>query len=101
MPYAVNNLDWSIPNAYSLHLYVSDSSATIYDLDKVGQLASEYPFNYIVIPAYAATSGSLKSSGYEHVYTVNDEYLSRENEDYTRLGVYHMEYDLYRRKETS
>lgn len=101
MPYAVNNLDWSIPNAYSLHLYVSDSSATIYDLDKVGQLASEYPFNYIVIPAYAATSGSLKSSGYEHVYTVNDEYLLRENEDYTRLGVYHMEYDLYRRKETS
>ena len=100
MPFSANHYVYNIHDNIDFYpLYCAVALSDIYDLSQIGQLASEYPFNYIVIPAYAATSGSLKSSGYELVYTVNDEYLSRENEDYTRLGVYHMEYDLYRRKE--
>ena len=102
MPFSANHYVYNIHDNIDFYpLYCAVALSDIYDLSQIGQLASEYPFNYIVIPVYAATSGSLKSSGYELVYTVNDEYLSRENEDYTRLGVYHMEYDLYRRKEAS
>lgn len=107
MPYSVftydfytkdTNLDISF---YPLYTYATIASDDVYDLSEVGQLASSYPFNYIVIPAYISTVGSLESSGYEFVYTVNDEYFSAENTDYARLEAYRMPYYLYRRKETS
>lgn len=102
MPFSANHYDYNIHDNIDFYpFYRAVALSDIYDLSQIGQLASEYHFNYIVIPTHAATSGSLKSSGYELVYTVNDEYLSRENEDYTRLGAYHMEYDLYRRRGTS
>lgn len=100
IPYASNHYD-SRDDFQLLYRYASGYYGSIYDLDSVGQIAASYPFNFIVIPAHAATSGSLESSGYEFVYTVNDEYLPSKGEDYMGRGAYHMEYDLYRRKGTS
>lgn len=103
MPYSVNTFDSNAKdiNFYLLYTYATIASDDVYDLSVVGQLASSYPFNYIVIPAHIATVGSLESSGYEFVYTVNDEYLSAEDTDYVGLEAYRVPYYLYRRKETS
>lgn len=103
MPYAANHFGYGSPdNVFrKLYDYATGYRGDVYDLDAVGQLASSYPFNYIVIPAYIATSGSLESNGYELVYTVNDEYLSFDGSGYMKVGTYHMPYYLYRRKETS
>ena len=103
IPYAANHFGYGSPdNVFrKLYDYATGYRGDVYDLDAVSQLASSYPFNYIVIPAYIATSGSLESNGYELVYTVNDEYLSFDGSDYMKVGTYHMPYYLYRRKETS
>ena len=103
IPYAAHHFGYGSPdNVFrKLYDYATGYRGDVYDLDAVGQLASSYPFNYIVIPAYIATSGSLESNGYELVYTVNDEYLSSDGTDYMQVGAYHMPYYLYRRKETS
>lgn len=102
MPYAYSRYDNDAAEAHILYFYMtSQGDYSILDLTDFGRVALEQPFNYIVIPAHAATSGSLESSGYEFVYTVNDEYLPSEGEDYMGRGAYHMEYDLYRRKGTS
>ena len=99
MPYSANHYDFYISNTVDYFpLYSATNSSGTYDLSLVGALASSYPFNYVVIPAYLSTTGSLESSGYEFVYTINDKYLQTEDEDYSRLGAYHMQYYLYRRK---
>lgn len=99
MPYSANHYDFYISNTVDYFpLYSATNSSGTYDLSLVGALASSYPFNYVVIPAYLSTTGSLESSGYEFVYTINDKYLQTEDEDYSRWGAYHMQYYLYRRK---
>ena len=102
MPYSANHYDFYISNTVDYFpLYSATSSSGTYDLSLVGALASSYPFNYIVIPAYVSTTGSLEGSGYEFVYTVNDRYLQTEDGDYSRWSAYHMQYYLYRRKAKS
>ena len=98
MPYAANHRDTSIDGSYTLHLYATGYINSTYNLSEIASISASYPFNYIIIPDYMATSGSLESGGYELVYTVNDEYFSAEREEYMRLGAYHMKYLLYRRR---
>lgn len=106
MPYAANHHESSdvISGSTDLFQYVNGSDDFPYDLSEIGRIASEYPFNYIVIPSYASTSGSLEEYGYHLVYRVNAPPLTLyedEGKDYTLFGAYHTEYYLYRRKDNS
>lgn len=68
------------------------SDGEVMDLDEVARLASDKQYSYIVIPAKAASQGSLETGGYQKVYSVDVNPNSDEDQ-------YDRGYVLYRLEE--
>ena len=103
MPFSYWRSESSIEGSEIIEQIMSGSEGqTTIDLDTLGDAASQYPFNYIVIPSYVATRGMLENYGYQLIYRVNEDYnlMNDGTDSYTSRGVYDMEYDLYCRKGT-
>ena len=103
MPFSYWRSESSIEGSEIIEQIMSGSDGqTTIDLDTLGDAASQYLFNYIVIPSYVATRGALENYGYQLIYRVNEDYnlMNDGTDSYTSRGVYDMEYDLYCRKGT-